>query len=335
MNIKRSILIVTNTTDMHADRMIIKLNELGHNPIRLNTDEIPLYTNISFLFNETNWVGSIRIMSSEITTTLDAIHSIWWRRPEKYLFPEDMPEQEKLFASGEIRSTLEGILGSLDCYWVSYFDNIRRASRKVEQLHRATQLGFTVPRTLVTTDPDQLSSFYDACNRQVIYKVLTDSTLATSQVKNPELRSVYTTLLTEEHLKDVESIRYSPCQFQELIQKQRELRITIIGDEVFAVEIDSQSSSDTELDWRRQTLIVPHRKAILPDYIASASYKLVKSYGLNYGAIDLIITPDEKYIFLELNPNGQFMWQEDVVPDLKMTDALASCLIRGANQALC
>jgi hypothetical protein len=42
-------------------------------------------------------------------------------------------------------------------------------------------------------------------------------------------------------------------------------------------------------------------------------------------------TPDGRYVFLESNPNGQFMWIEHRVPELRMTEALASCLIRGAN----
>jgi D-alanine-D-alanine ligase-like ATP-grasp enzyme len=58
---------------------------------------------------------------------------------------------------------------------------------------------------------------------------------------------------------------------------------------------------------------------------------LVRSYHLNFSAIDLILTPDGRYVFLENNPNGQFMWVEKLVPELEMTAALASCLIRGAN----
>ena len=58
---------------------------------------------------------------------------------------------------------------------------------------------------------------------------------------------------------------------------------------------------------------------------------LVSGYGLNFSAMDLIVTPDDRYVFLENNPNGQFIFVEEMVPELAMTDALAACLIRGAG----
>ncbi len=115
---------------------------------------------------------------------------------------------------------------------------------------------------------------------------------------------------------------------------RNELRVTIIGDELFAAEIDSQSRESTSVDWRNWSdggIDIPYRKATLPADIAERCMMLVRSYHLNFSAIDLILTPDGRYVFLENNPNGQFMWVEKLVPELEMTAALASCLIRGAN----
>jgi hypothetical protein len=57
----------------------------------------------------------------------------------------------------------------------------------------------------------------------------------------------------------------------------------------------------------------------------------VRSYGLNYGAIDLIVTPRGEHVFLENNPVGQFLFIEELVPELDMTGALAMCLVEGAR----
>ena len=55
------------------------------------------------------------------------------------------------------------------------------------------------------------------------------------------------------------------------------------------------------------------------------------SYGLTYGAIDLIVTPAGEYVFLENNPVGQFLFVEELVPELDMAGALATCLVEGAR----
>ncbi len=65
--------------------------------------------------------------------------------------------------------------------------------------------------------------------------------------------------------------------------------------------------------------------------MAQQCLAFVKSYGLNYSAMDFIVTPDDQYIFLESNPNGQFAFIQMKVPELKMLEALAACLVRGAN----
>jgi glutathione synthase/RimK-type ligase-like ATP-grasp enzyme len=129
-------------------------------------------------------------------------------------------------------------------------------------------------------------------------------------------------------------VRLVPCLFQEYIPKRLEYRITVIGDELFAAEIDSQSRDSTTVDWRNWNeggFDIPYRKADLPSEIAERCLALVRSYGLNFSALDLILTPDDRYVFIENNPNGQFIWVEMLVPELEMTAALAACLIRGAN----
>jgi glutathione synthase/RimK-type ligase-like ATP-grasp enzyme len=129
----------------------------------------------------------------------------------------------------------------------------------------------------------------------------------------------------------LDSVRLAPCQFQEYIQKQSELRVTVIGDDVFAAEIHSQAHEKTSIDWRHYDVQIPYCKATLPSDMIERCLALTRSYNLNFSAMDLVLTPDGRYVFLENNPNGQFIFVENLVPELKMTAALAACLIRGAN----
>jgi glutathione synthase/RimK-type ligase-like ATP-grasp enzyme len=122
-----------------------------------------------------------------------------------------------------------------------------------------------------------------------------------------------------------------PCQFQEYVPKRSEFRVTVIGNELFTAEILSQEHPETVVDFRRFDVPVTYRAAKLPDELAERCLRLTHSYGLNFGAIDFVLTPDGRYVFLEINPNGQFLFVQQRVPELRMAEARAACLIRGGN----
>lgn len=341
---KSNIVIVTRMVDPHSDDMVLHLQEMGHEPIRLNTDDIPLNTTMSFRFsnNGSTWKGNIAIQTDGRIIDMENIRSIWWRRPSEYFgLPPELSEQEQEFAKGEIDHVLKGLWSLLDCYWISYPEHIRQASWKLGQIQRAAQYGFEVPHTLLTSDPDEVRAFYNTCKGQMIFKVLTTPFLGALKMADkhpdqplPEFRETKTTMITEAELEMLDSVRLVPCLFQEYVPKRTEMRVTIIGDELFVAEIDSQASKSTSVDWRNWSnggFDIPYRKATLPVDIAERCMALVRSYQLNFSAMDLILTPDDRYVFIENNPNGQFMWIEKLVPELEMTAALASCLIRGAS----
>ena len=145
------------------------------------------------------------------------------------------------------------------------------------------------------------------------------------------LRSIYTTLLREQDLALLDSIRLAPGFFQEYIPKRVELRVTVIGDEIFTAELHSQVHEQTRYDWRHYEVEVPMDEHHLPVEIAEHCLALTKAYGLHFSTSDLIVTPEGRYVFLEMNPNGQFLWVQDRVPTLQMREAMAACLIRGSN----
>ncbi len=335
---KHQIIIVTSQIDPHADAMVLTLKALGHQPIRLNTEDIPLQTVLGFRLQGTDWHGSIKLRTNERVIDVSTIRSIWWRRPGMPRLPSDLSPQEREFAQAEIEHVLASLWASLDCYWVSFPANIRQASWKGEQLKRAAAFGFEVPRTLITNDPAEARAFYEECHHQMIFKVLADPFLgfhAASQanVQQPPAppKGARTTLITPDKLALLDTVALVPCQFQEYIPKQLELRVTVIGDAIFVAEIHSQAHEKTSVDWRNYDVSIPYRTGSLPPELAERCMAFVRSYGLNYSALDLILTPDGRYVFIENNPNGQFMFVEELVPDLKMRTALASCLIRGAN----
>ena len=126
------------------------------------------------------------------------------------------------------------------------------------------------------------------------------------------------------------AIRLCPVIFQAYVPKRVELRITVVGRQVFAAEIHSQHSNHTKHDWRRydryQTPYFPHS---LPTHLQQLCVRLVERLGLCYGAIDTVLTPDGRYVFLEINPNGQYLWIEKMT-GLPISDAICDLLIAGS-----
>lgn len=350
---KKQILIITCEYDPHADVLVNLLQSLGHQPIRLHTADIP--SNIAIDMRLRQKEQLYQLITPFYTVDLNNVRSIWWRRPAKPALPEHLSDDEQIFARLELSTTMQGVWDNLDCYWMSKPANIRQASHKTSQLKRATDLGFDIPRTIITTDPESVREFYDLCQGDVIYKVLSDPTLgfagradelmARCRVdqgpgKDPiidwsrvKAKITYTTKVEPDHLQMLETIRFAPCQFQEYVPKQYELRVTVIGDELFTAEIHSQQHVATQLDWRHYEASIPYCQGKLPPKIEEACMALTRGYGLNYGAIDLILTPDGRYVFLEINPNGQWLWVQQLVPELKMKEALAAQLIQGCPSA--
>jgi glutathione synthase/RimK-type ligase-like ATP-grasp enzyme len=335
---KDQIVIVTQTYDPHADDVILALERKGHEPVRLNTDEIPQNVRISMAWDDDRpFDATVDVLSSGRTMTAATVRSVWWRRPAFFGLPPDLSAQEYEFATQEIDHALRSMWASMDCYWISEPERIRQASWKGEQLLRAHRLGFDVPRTLVTTDPEEAREFFYHCSKRMIFKVMTDPSLGAASLirRDPEMQvdpyATGTTLVTEDDLDLLDSVRTATCLFQEYVQKRVELRVTVIGDQLFAAEIHSQDDERTSVDWRNYDADIAYRAASLPPQVAERCLALVRSYGLNFSAIDMIATPDDRFVFVENNPNGQFIFVEHKIPELAMTDALAACLIRGAN----
>ena len=121
-------------------------------------------------------------------------------------------------------------------------------------------------------------------------------------------------------------IRLTPGIFQERVEKAYELRVTVVGSQIFAVKIDSQKNRDAQLDWRRALHNVGYAAVELPHAVEEKILAFMRTFGLFYGAFDFIVTPGGRYVFLEINPSGQYMWLE-CAADLGITTALADALM--------
>jgi len=114
----------------------------------------------------------------------------------------------------------------------------------------------------------------------------------------------------------IADIRAPAGVLQPLAPKAYELRISVFGEQVFACRVLRQEQDGTSNDrrahnWDDPASSPPHEATVIPDHLAESCRLLVRDYGLAYGAIDLVATPEGEHVFLELNPNGQWAWIEE------------------------
>ena len=219
-----------------------------------------------------------------------------------------------------LRESLWSLLG--DKIWINDPWAITKADNKICQLDLAFKLGFVVPRTLVTSDPSKVREFYKAVNGQMIMKLL-----ATSLVLD---EVIYTNFVTLERMDQIDGVKFSPAIFQECVPKDYELRVTVVGDKIFSVKIYSQEDEETSLDWRKKPKTndfdVRMEPVVLPEAVTAKLRAYMSAVGLRYGSFDLIVTPEGQYVFLEVNPNGQWYFVQTRT-GLPIASALADLLV--------
>jgi glutathione synthase/RimK-type ligase-like ATP-grasp enzyme len=320
------ILILSGSEDVHANWVEDKLRERQADFLRFTPAQFPQEATISLSYlpsGQTQY--SLKV--GERIIDLQKIKAIWNRRPDSPIpHPEFTDESMRKFLRDECAGFIQDAFSALECLWFPAPPSIlQRASLKGLQLKLAAEIGFNIPPTLIANSAEDFIEFYNQNNGQIISKVA-----GPYQLRN--LRDDfgrYTELVSFQDLAHTHALQFCPIIFQAYIPKLVELRITVVGKTVLAAEIHSQKSNHARHDWRRHdfstTQYWPHE---LPHEIAEKCISLTEKLGLSYGAIDMILTPEKEYVFVEINPNGQYLWIEKMT-GLPISDAICDFLIAG------
>jgi glutathione synthase/RimK-type ligase-like ATP-grasp enzyme len=321
------ILILTAPDDEHADHVAAKLRQRGADFIRFNPAQFPREAEISLAYSPRG-VSNYTLRLGAAQVDLNSLRAVWYRRPESPVVHDELADEAiREFVQQDCKTFVQDLWNALDCLWLPAPPaTVNQTQLKASQLKVAGELGFELPPTLVTNSEADLLDFYNQHNGNIVSKLAGFSFLETIGVNF----SRYTELVTKRDLAYARSLAYCPMIFQAYVPKRVELRITVVGEQVFAAEIHSQASNHTRHDWRRyddyQASYAPHE---LPRELEQRCVKLVERLGLCYGAIDMVLTPDGRYVFLEINPNGQYLWVEDVT-GLPISEAICELLIAGS-----
>jgi MvdC family ATP-grasp ribosomal peptide maturase len=318
-----AVLLLTHSGDFYTIDLVAEaLSRKGARPFRLNTDRFPASVKLSARMGDDRAAHLITDAGAQVSTT--EVCAVWARKLWQPQMDADLDERYREMCVRESVAALEGFLDALhDARWVNDIQRERAAENKQRQLRIAAQAGLRIPRTLVTNDPTMARQFFVETEGQMVAKLLRPLTIS----MNAPTLFVYTSKVSEEDLASAETLRHSPMVFQELIPKERELRVAWVAGEAFTGALDASGTSRGQTDWR---LAAPEecrwQKAELPTEVSRSLQSLMSDLGLVFGAIDLICTPAGEHVFLEVNPGGEWgMLQRDL--GLPIADAIARALL--------
>ena len=308
------IFIFTNKEDIHPTNVINHLVGWGVPVFRLNTECLLTDYQFKWWCNEDGCDFYIRNVKNNLEVYGHEITAVWDRRA---MIPKHLPVTHRERSINKYnREEAHGFLSFLRYYMRDIFSvgsivEDRPADSKMLQLSVAKSLGAKVPDTCYA---NYKSAFDDLCSKHgeiSLKSINNDSVFIDGETEYV----FYSQKVKSSDIMTQEPIAFSQtaCYLQNYIDKKYELRITACCNDIVACKIDSQAQSDTtgKIDWRQgYDHNLRHEIVDIPDSIKDFCLSFLKKMKLNFGCFDFIVTPDDEYVFLECNPNGQWLWIE-------------------------
>jgi glutathione synthase/RimK-type ligase-like ATP-grasp enzyme len=330
--VKTMILIITGKLDGHVEAVVSYLDLAGTPWVRINVEDFP--QNVEIEVDPTLGSGTLFLKDSKRLVDLHEVDAVWYRKPENLdLAHFEVADQAALdYIEAEFNEVLFGLYGLLgEAYWINNPLYTRVAHRKLLQLKVARSVGFRTPATLLTNKARPVEAFSQSVQSDLAIKSLGAISVMTEQGSEVVQYGIFTRKVSiEEVRRHADKIQHMPTIFQEFIPKDAEVRVTCVGPRHFACKIEPRPGDETADDYRFDTTNLPHLAVDCPD-LAERMQKYMSSFGLNFGCFDFIVPASGgEPIFLEMNPNGQWLWVQNKV-GLPIARAIADDLIQGST----
>lgn len=307
--------IVTVTNDLHALAIAKELEQLGAGCHIFEADSFAGTDGLTWGLELGGSTGRMHSRAGA-QIQISNLDVVWWRRlGNKQILPSPPAEaSDEEVVNNCARAALLGLFET--CFtgiWISEPNATSRAENKLIQLREAKEVGLRVPETLVSQDPDTIRKFCQRHEGQIIVKPL----------RGAKEIFIFARKLRPEHIADDASLRLCPTIFQKLIEGTDHIRALAFGDHVLAAKLTSH-----DLDWRGN-LQIPFEHYELELGLKDQLLALLKRLRLRMGVFDLKIGADGLVNFLEVNPQGQFLFLEPLT-ELKLSENFAEFLFNCA-----
>jgi hypothetical protein len=325
------ILVIALQTDLHADSVIYHLNKKGVEVFRIDPtldDDIP--EKVSIISGST-FEAYYEIKNKKRINPLE-IKGIFCRFALDSLIATSEDPLVNFSSSEALCAFLAPLRMIETSYWINdpWIEN--RADCKLLQSNIARKIGLKTPEFIVSSDYSDLLTFYNKY-KDVIIKPLSDTALVfvNGKFEKPEnlysddFYAPYTTKFSPIKDCDKENIDHTPALLQREIKKKSDIRVTIIDDKIFAVEMPYKEGSPIDFRLNEYNGINEYD---LSDEIKDKLFRLVKTLGLRFSSCDLILDKENQIYFIESNVQGNWLWTE-ISTNLNISETIANALING------
>ncbi|AUD02811.1 MvdC/MvdD family ATP grasp protein [Spirosoma pollinicola] len=308
------ILVISYPGEEHTADVVQRLEQQGCECVSIDLSDFPAKKGVALTWSSDQDPAYL-IETATGPVDLSRIQVAWWRRVRPFAVDEAVNATMRPFVLSETGQAVNGMMDAMDCRWVNPRRADDAAHHKPYQWSVASRVGLKLPRTLVTNQPEAAQAFIESIG---VGKTIFKAFLASFE----DWRE--TRLIEKEDMDRLDLVRFAPVIFQEYIEGV-DLRITIIGNQVFAAEIDARHTS-YPVDMRMVVGESVVKPVDLPMRVRQQLLALQRTLGIDYGAIDMRRTAAGDYYFLEVNPAGQWLFVEQYT-GLPISQAMADYLV--------
>ncbi len=297
-------MIISSPDDYSTNDIIDWLRYYQIDYLRISVQDIIKYEGVSISNDDFDMKFSI----NEVKYCLSAFGAFWYRRSHFNVFIQKILVKKSNLSSqinkhlyGETMEIHKLLLNHIEARSINNYKDINL--NKLEVLKAASNIGFKIPNTIITNNKKDALSFINR-NNTVITKNFSQGVFLFDKKK---IFSSITRLVTLDTINSLPE-KFMYTLFQEGIDKLFELRIFYLRGKFYSSAIFSQNDEKTAVDFRNYNFLKPNRSPPykLPEDIANKLKQLMDEFELTSGSIDLLVSKSNEYVFLEVNPIGQF-----------------------------
>ena len=309
------VLIVSHYGDIHAEAVRWALNAIGVEADVWLPSDVPSFGEVSVAIN----AEGFDFAASGLARPIRDYEIAWIRKPGRFSPDIRRTPGENRYVEYESRQMLHGVLYALEetLPVINRFSRESVSANKIKQLILAQRVGLAIPRSVVGNRGSEVSAAFQGSRpayKSFRVPIWRGSDLITERGAKPQATVGATSRIEDELLDRPGVIQSCPGIFQEYVPKDHELRIFWLEGRYIVAKIDSQTSVEAEEDWRLDQKNLVIEPSSIPESVARSISELMAALELESGSIDMIVAPDGRHIFLEVNPSGQFLWLDRLDP---------------------
>lgn len=331
----RKLLIATAVDDIHSAAVSLLLRRRGVTVDHFCSMDYPGSASIAHRLRPGRQ-EDFRFTSAKQSISLTDYDAVWWRR--FFGFPVDTQKlhpDDRWFVESGNRAYASDIpfLVAPRARWINSPSGEAAGLNKPLQLRLAREMDMPVLDTMFTNSRDAAEAFIaeqSALGKETVFKTFYPHAWVSQEGSAERVAYAHTCVISREHLVDDEMFRLCPAILQEKCESLYEVRALFMGAAYVAIRYNERDRRGRQLDARRAMLLPGGAQRYdLPSDVAGKCAALLAALGCTFGSVDLLVDEQGRHVFLEVNPEGQFLWMESACPELKVLDPVCTFMQHG------